>query len=277
MLIRSGLGQDRPLPGLINLRVPRKFRGVRMREVSYRTRPLVFYTFAAIGAVITNAESVVIGENGQGAIGPACLPFADEWWFRSAHPAFVERWARFLTLVLDKSIQIKQPQLWNTKGEVLTKLRDNDSILGWEQTRSCVARPKERYSRHGCGICGGCLLRTVSAYAAGLPLSAEDNDFNVFAAEDIGHDRGGREMQMTPGERSLAVRSVAIMVQFARLANSPDGRSIVDREARLIDPNHPEAIQPKVVRLLRQHRLEWDAFTASLPSRSWIRDIVAEL
>jgi len=67
-----------------------------MREVSYRTRPLVFYTLAAIAAVITKAKVVVIGENGQGAFGPACLPFADEWWFRSAHPAFIKRWADFL-------------------------------------------------------------------------------------------------------------------------------------------------------------------------------------
>src|SRR5271166_1804935 len=133
MLVRSGLGRDRIFPQLISLRIPRKFGRIRMREVSYRTRPLVFYTLAAIGAVLTGAEAVVVGENGQGAIGPACLPFADEWWFRSAHPAFVRRWANFLGIILGKPIRFEQPQLWKTKGEVLSELRAKDLMAGWEK------------------------------------------------------------------------------------------------------------------------------------------------
>jgi 7-cyano-7-deazaguanine synthase in queuosine biosynthesis len=155
MLVRSGLGRDRIFSKLASLRVPRKFSGARLREATYRTRPLVFYTLAAIGAVVTNAEAVVIGENGQGAFGPACLPFADEWWFRSAHPAFVQRWATFLGLVLERPIRFEQPQLWKTKGEVLSTLRTEGLIAGWEQTSSCATRPKDRHGHHGCGVCGG--------------------------------------------------------------------------------------------------------------------------
>jgi len=111
MPVRSGLGPDRIFPNPVPLRVPRKFSGVRLRETSYRTRPLVFYTLSAIAADITNADAVVIGESGQGALGPATLPFADEWWFRSAHPAFVKRWADFLGLILGRPVRFEQPQL----------------------------------------------------------------------------------------------------------------------------------------------------------------------
>jgi hypothetical protein len=90
LLVRSGLGRDRIFPDLLSVRVPRKFSRVRLRETSYRTRPLVFYTVAAIAAVVSKANAVVIGENGQGALGPACLPFGGEWWFRSVHPGFVK-------------------------------------------------------------------------------------------------------------------------------------------------------------------------------------------
>jgi len=162
MLVRAGLARDRVFADLASVRVPRKFSGVRMRELSHRTRPLVFYTLAAICAVVTGAEAVVIGENGQGAIGPACLPFADEWWFRSAHPAFVRRWAKFLGTILE------QPQLWRTKREVLSVLKAGALTAGWEQTNSCSARPNDRYGRRACGICGGCLLRAVSTHAAAL-------------------------------------------------------------------------------------------------------------
>ena len=76
----------------------------------------------------TEADAVVIGENGQGALGPACVPFAGEWWLRSAHPAFVQRWASFLQLVLDRPVRFEQPQLWKTKGQVILNLRERDLI-----------------------------------------------------------------------------------------------------------------------------------------------------
>jgi 7-cyano-7-deazaguanine synthase in queuosine biosynthesis len=277
MLVRSGLGRDRIFPKLVSLRVPRKFGGVRMREVSYRTRPLVFYTLAAIGAVVTGAEAVVIGESGQGAFGPACLPFADEWWFRSAHPAFVRRWANFLGIILDKPIRFEQPQLWKTKGEVLSNLQAEGLMAGWEQTNSCSTRPNDRYGRYGCGICGGCLLRAVSAHAAGLTSPIGDNAFDVYALEDVARHRDGRERQMTSGERAVAVRAIATMVELARLADSSDGALLVQREARLIDSANPMAAQTKLLRLLKQHQAEWGAFMSSLPERSWVREIVGQL
>ena len=277
MLVRSGLNRDRIFPNLASLRVPRKFSGVRLRETTYRTRPLVFYTLAAVGAVVTQAEAVVIGENGQGAFGPACLPFADEWWFRSAHPGFVRRWAVFLGLVLERSIRFEQPQLWKTKGEVLSALQEAGLVTGWEQTNSCSTRPKDRHGRHGCGVCGGCLLRTVSVHAAGLRLPAGDNAFDVHALEDRVQGQGGQDKQMTPGERAVAVRAIAAMAEFARLADSPAGASTASREARLVDGANPEAAQASLLRLLRQHRFEWDAFLSSLPSRSWVHEIVGQL
>ena len=276
MLVRSGLGRDRIFPEMVNLRVPRRFGGARLREVSYRTRPLVFYTFAAIGAVITQAGGIVIGENGQGSIGPACLPFADEWWFRSAHPAFIARWAKFLKLVLGKPIRFEQPQLWKTKGEVLSEVRSAGLTAGWQQTNSCSTRPNDRYGRHACGICGGCLLRAVAARAAGLPIG-DDNAFDVYGSEDMAVRRDGRQSRMTPGERAVAVRAIVTMAEFARLADAPRDASTVRREARLIDPTNPEAAEAKLRRLLEQHRSEWNAFMSSLPDRSWVRDIVSQL
>jgi 7-cyano-7-deazaguanine synthase in queuosine biosynthesis len=275
MLVRSGLGRDRIFPKLVNLRVPRKFGGARLREVSYRTRPLVFYTFAAIGAVITNADTVAVGENGQGSIGPACLPFSDEWWFRSAHPAFIRRWSKFLRLVLGRPIQFEQPQLWRTKGEVLSDIRGAGLMAGWEQTTSCSARPRDRYGRHGCGICGGCFLRTVAAHAASLP--PVDNAFDVYGADDIAVHRDGRQSRMTPVERAVAVRAIAAMAEFACLTDARSGALTIQREARLIDPADPSAAEAKLCRLLRQHQSEWNAFMNSLPERSWVREIVGQL
>ena len=227
MLVRSGLGRERNFHDLVTLRVPRRFSGVHLRETTYRTRPLVFYTLAAIGAVITGAGAVVIGENGQGAIGPACLPFADEWWFRSAHPGFIARWATFLALVLGAPVRFEQPQLWRTKGEVLTELVAAGLAEGWDETNSCATRPNDRHSRRSCGVCGGCLLRTVAAHTAGLSLCEDDVAFDLAAFEAVARDRQGEKHAMTPGERAVAVRAIAAMVDFARLAEAPGREAIV--------------------------------------------------
>jgi hypothetical protein len=55
------------------------------------------------------------------------------------------------------------------------------------------------------------------------------------------------------------------------------GALAVQREARLIDPANPEAAQTKLLRLLKQHQAEWNAFMSSLPERSWVREIVGQL
>lgn len=277
MLVRSGLGRDHIFRDLGSLRVPRKFKGARLRETSYRTRPLVFYSIAAIAASVLNADAVVIGENGQGSFGPACLPFADEWWFRSAHPAFVPRWANVLRLILGVPTRFEQPQLWLTKGEVLAKLRDHDLIDGWQQTSSCSTRPNQRHGHAACGICGGCLLRAVSARAAGLTPSSSDNAFDIFAVEDETHDRSGKKRTMTSGERAVAVRAIAAMAEFAGLAESKQGAAVIRREARLVDDVNPAPAEAAFARLLRRHRAEWHAAMDSLPAGSWVREIADQL
>ena len=62
-----------------------------------------------------------------------------------------------------------------------------------------------------CGVCGGCLLRAVSARAAGLTLPPLENAFDVYATEDIVDDWNGRKGRMTPGERAIAVRAVSAL------------------------------------------------------------------
>jgi hypothetical protein len=109
------------------LRVPRHLGPMHKPEQTYRSRSFVFFSFAGIGAFVSDAEAVVIGETGQGALGPAMIRYADEWPFRSTHPGFVFRLSRYLSLVFGKEIAFHLPQLWRTKGEVLRRLADEAS------------------------------------------------------------------------------------------------------------------------------------------------------
>jgi hypothetical protein len=82
---------------------------------------------------------------------------------------------------------------------------------------------------------------------------------------------------MMPSERAVAVRAIAMMADFARLADSPQGASAVDREAGLVSPKDPGTVRAKLLRLIHRHRAEWDAFMNSLPKRAWVREIIDQL
>jgi hypothetical protein len=277
LLVRAGLGKHKILPDLTSLRVPRKFSGIRLREISYRTRPLIFYTFAGIAADMTKATAIVIGENGQGSFGSACLPFADEWWFRSTHPAFIARWANVLGQILGRPTLFEQPNLWKTKGEVLAELQDRNLSAGWEATTSCSTRPAERYGRKACGICGGCVLRIVSALSAGYALPGSEFAFDIRAKNDKVCDRNGTLKDMPSSHRKVAVRAVAAMHAFARLLDSPRGEETIRREARLVNSKNSKQVEEPLIRLLKRHRSEWDNFVSSLQSGYWLREIVEQL
>jgi hypothetical protein len=82
---------------------------------------------------------------------------------------------------------------------------------------------------------------------------------------------------MTPGERAVAVRAIAAMSAFARLADSPAGKATAYREALLIDPRNPNGTLESFLGLLHRHRAEWDVFVDSLPNRSWAAEMVRQL
>ncbi len=277
LLVRAGLAKDKVFPQLMSLRVPRQFQGIRLREVSYRTRPLIFFTFSAIAAHLVGADVVVIGENGQGSFGAACLPFADEWWFRSTHPAFVVKWANVLSRILGKVIRFEQPNLWKTKGQVLTELRDKNLTDGWDATSSCSTRPADRMGSKACGVCGGCLLRIVSALSAGLTVATNKFTFDVRDLDAKALDREGNVADMSPNHRDVAVRAITVMEEFAKLLDSPLGASTINREARLVDDLNPSEIERSLADLLRHHRSEWTSFKDSLPTKSWLLEIVGQL
>jgi hypothetical protein len=175
-------------------------------------------------------------------------------------------------------MRFEQPNLWKTKGEVLAELFDKNLSAGWQETSSCSSRPAERYGRSACGICGGCLLRIVSALGAGLEAPADQFAFDVRGCGDRVRDhRHGKLKDMTRGHREVAVRAIAAMEGFARLPDSSQGIATINREARLVDPTNCEQAEKSLVGLLQRHRVEWNSFMRSLPIDSWLREIVEQL
>lgn len=261
--LQNGSGRaGRPL-----LEVPRGFRAGHPRERTYRTRPLVYFSIAAIAAATAKAEAVVIGENGQGALGPSLARFGNEWPFRSAHPGFVFRLSDFLTRALGTSVNFVQPQLWRTKGEVLSELRDRDLLTGWESTQSCSMRPLQRKKRKACGLCGGCLLRQTAGSTANIPWE-KDVSFDVRSRGLTVTSKDNIPEPMGQNEREILARAGLSM---SILASHSVGSESVVREARDISGVPKQLAEANLLSLVQRHAAEWSSFLERLPKRAWLR------
>lgn len=255
------------------LRVPRGFRGMPKKELTYRTRPFVFFSFAGIGAFVTGAEAVVIGESGQGALGPALVRYADEWPFRSTHPGFVSRIARYLELAFGSAIAFRMPQRWRTKGEVLLELKAAGLLGRWQDTSSCSVRPVGKHGASVCGVCGGCMLRSLAVHSAGLAQPKLTVAFDARSGSDVAAD--GQVMSIS--ERHMAVRSLGTMAELSRLVDGDRTRALLESESMLLNEPDPALAANLMHDLISRHAAEWHGFIASLPKRGWARRFVEQL
>lgn len=247
--------------------VPRKFYAGHPRELTYRTRPFVYFSIAGIAAATISAESIVVGEAGQGALGPSFAVFGNEWPFRSTHPGFLRRLGRYLSLALGSQVRFQQPQLWKTKAEVLQDLRNKQIADGWLDTRSCSARPLQRQGFCGCGVCGGCLLRRVAVDAAGL-LPKETPAFDIAGARPLGTRTDSAQRVLSDNERGIAIRAALSMEKFAKAGDDADFLQEVAVEVADVGEK-PRVLE--LQRLIKQHAEEWTALIHGAPETSWLR------
>ena len=252
------------------LRVPRHLGAMHKPEKTYRSRPFVFFTFAGIGAFVADARAVVIGESGQGSLGPAMIRYADEWPFRSTHPGFVSRISSYLSLALGRPISFRLPQLWRTKGEVLRELADQNLLHGWNETTSCSVRPNNRHGAETCGICGGCMLRSLALFTSQIAQVESCSAFRITAPAEQSID--GKDM--TSSERHMAVRSLGTMAEFARLLSYPRGKNLIESESRLFNESEYTDVEANLSSLANRHAIEWQYFVKQLPKHGWARTIV---
>lgn len=258
------------------MHVPLSVLGVDHPEPSYRTRPFVFFLFAALAAHASGASRVVIAENGQGSLAPSLLPFANEWPFRSTHPVFVQKLAAWLDSVLPAPVNFEQPQLWRTKGEVLGMMtvRGGARALPWVATQSCSNNHRHLFGQGGCGFCGGCVLRRTSVHGAGLDGAGDRYAFDAASTVFTLNDRRGARAFFA-NEADIFRHSVHSMREFAEITDKADALTRLQGECMDIDPSAPEEALRRLVRLSAAHKSEVRQFTDSLPESALLRQMAA--
>jgi len=247
-------------------------------DQTFRTRSFLFSVLAGLASHMADANSIIIPEAGQGALGPSLVPVGAESPLRGSHPGFSRRMMAFFQAFWGKPILIEHPHLWRTKGEVLAMLKEKNVHLGWDKTRSCSRDQRvlqiERRKLIHCGICSGCLLRRVAVASAGLDEPADHYMWSNLGAPSLEESLCADARRTTRlNDRDIAVHAVMAMEDLARLADQPETHSRF--ENALFDAFGDDTQQlaegaKALHRLLSAHQTEWRAFTRKLGPGSWV-------
>ncbi|MEV5957510.1 hypothetical protein AB0M11_27720 [Streptomyces sp. NPDC051987] len=138
-------------------------------EPSSRSRSLLFAALAAATAASSASPQVTVPENGFTSINPPLTPArGGSLSTRSTHPGTFSRLNTLLASA-DISVQIVNPYLHRTKGELLARAHDRtgDALLAAAaETLSCGKLDGARYpggnANLNCGLCVACLVRRGS-------------------------------------------------------------------------------------------------------------------
>ena len=280
-LIRIRLGHTLSHPRQPFTAVPYKVLSVQRDfvESSARSRGFKFALIAGVAAYFANAGQIIVPESGQGALGPALLPVGQAYEDYRSHPLFTNRMEQFLAALLGLRATFQFPQLWQTKGETLSRfVNECDDGSSWAETWSCWQQSRHvsvENQKRQCGICAACMLRRLSVHAAGL---AEPKATYVW--EDLGaptFEAGAAaafdRKKITHAMREYAIAGALHFDHLAGLVHSPANAEVHSLNALQLSQSCKLPLmeaRTRLHRLLTQHETEWKDFMHSLGPNSFV-------
>ncbi len=244
-----------------------RWAGLEVREKeepSQRTRGFLFLTLGATVAITAGAKDLFVYENGIGAIN---LPYDGTQIgtsnSRAVHPLGLLGMEEFIRCLSGKGLQIHNPFLFATKGEMCSHKAVHALREHLHLTFSCDGFPVRAKNKAQCGSCTSCLLRRQAIQSAGL--SEYDcigylND--LLSPGFIGTERqlqALRAMEWQIHRISTALAQVkpweALVREFVELKR-------LELEIYRRMDARCEGLQGNLMRLYSQYATEWNAFSA---------------
>ena len=246
-------------------------------EATAMSRGFKFAMISGLAAYLTGANTVVVPESGQGALGPPIVSPAHAHRDHRSHPRFTRRMERFLVALLGQPIRYRFPRLWHTKGETLASYVAIEGGGAWRSTKSCWRN--NRWSSVGgwwrhCGVCAACMLRRVSVHAASLSEDPETYVCTDMSAATLQSAVDPGFKRLNDAYRAYAIAGIRYMDHLAEMADGRRRRRTVRRHAALLqralrtDAN----LEERLVRLLQRHAVEWKRYLGSLGAGSFVNN-----
>jgi len=264
----------------IPFRLSQRRRVNSFREPSFRSRGFVYGVMAGIAAHLLQADRVVIPESGQGSLGPWLQPVGGEAADVRGHPFFTGRLATLLKLVLGTNVSYQHPQLWRTKGETLSELKELGYSDGWWLTTSCARDARHMAidkHRVQCGVCASCLLRRQSLFAACLDERRDCYCWTNLCAPNLAQAAASESRPTGRNDEGQAKCAVLALEDLSRATEDSRGIESAVSELSAVSGEDSNNVCAKLCRLLDAHKNEWRAFLSTLGPASFINQWLSTL
>jgi hypothetical protein len=247
-------------------------------ESTARSRGFKFALISGLASYLAGADTVIVPESGQGALGPPLVTVGQAYEDYRSHPLFTRRMEKFLHALLGQRVRYSFPQLWFTKAETLRKFVNEGGGDSWSVTWSCWQQNRQvsvDHMKRQCGICAACMLRRLSVHAAGLEEAKETYVWENLAASTFpaGAAPSFSEKKITKAMREYAIAGTLHLDHLACLPESSSNARTLCRNAFQLSGALGIAeieARAKLDRLLRQHSSEWKNFMSSLGQDSFV-------
>lgn len=165
-----------------NNRIRRDF-GSRLREVTHRCRPFLFFSIAGLAAHLEGVDVVEVYESGIGAVNLPLVSGGSGWrTTRSTHPGFLHLMGDLVSHVNDSPIRYHLPFLDRTKAEMASTIARMGLVELALMSVSCIMHPLRRGgSRPQCGYCPACIYRRHALWNAGIREPDNSYQIDIFA------------------------------------------------------------------------------------------------
>jgi len=264
--------------------VPLRFDDPHHAERTFRTRPFIYYTLAAYGALMAGGGEVAIPENGQGSVGGSLAPLGHEAPHRSCHPGFTHRLSQLLKHLTGQDISFAHPALFATKGDVLRALEavEGDGATWLPQHWSCSHDQRNASASHRrihCGVCGNCILRRNAAVAAniedGTPYLYQDLTKPTMDASLM---KGAARPRSFKAFEDLASNGIRSMTRLADMAKDPDAMGLWTESANISEAlaRPVEDVHSEMTSFVHRHSQQWQEFLAHCGPDSWVTSMAQE-
>jgi 7-cyano-7-deazaguanine synthase in queuosine biosynthesis len=219
-----------------------------------RTRGFVFLLLGAVCALLEGQDTLMVYENGIGALN---LAYRDSEvgrdHSRAVHPLALIKMSDLVSQFIERPFRLQNPFLFWTKAEMCALLRETVAEELVYRTSSCDSRQRKPNQPSQCGRCSSCLLRRQALAAAGIP------DQTCYCWEDfaaLGDNTAFEAMHFQVATLRRLLSSdmpwIHLRTQFPTLG------TIADRWGRW-SGEACETVADHLVRLYRQYVYEWDA------------------
>jgi Queuosine biosynthesis protein QueC len=186
-------------------------------EFSQRTRSLLFAVLGILVARLFGKRKILFFENGITSFN---LPIAEHVLgtraSRTTHPRFFRGFERLFSLLLDVSVEISNPFLWNTKKEIVDILSHLGCADLITNTVSCANVRQLPMTNKQCGVCIQCIERRFAVLASGLGKEDPPESYAV----DLFRGAHTKVEDVTMAEcHTLRAQKMASMSELAFLAS----------------------------------------------------------